>query len=148
VRTLEEGYAAVAGAGAGPAPPGPSGVQVDCGAPAVLDRAALVRLQEIAGDADFVHDLSRQFRRDAADRVERLQALDPRAFEEVRLHAHTLKSSAAQLGATALSEQARALEQAAADGAADRVEATVPQVAREAVAAIVALEALEAADGR
>ncbi|HSK56675.1 MAG TPA: response regulator, partial [Jiangellales bacterium] len=138
VRTLEEGYAAVAGAGTGS----------DSGTPAVIDPSALDRLQELAGDADFVHELSEQFRRDASDRVARLQALDPTAFDEVRLHAHTLKSSAAQLGATALSEQARALEQAAADGAADRVEATVPQVAREAVVAIAALEALEASDGR
>jgi CheY-like chemotaxis protein len=136
-RALEEGYAAVPRA-----PADPDGA----GASPVLDTQALARLQELAGDASFVHELTGQFRRDAADRVARLQALDPTAFDEVRLHAHTLKSSAAQLGATALSEQARALEQAAADGAADRVETRVPQVAREAVAAIAALEALEAGD--
>jgi signal transduction histidine kinase len=124
VRTLEEEYAAASGSRFGAVPPGTPSRDVDDGAAPVLDPAALVRVQEIAGDAEFVHELSGQFRRDAADRVARLQALDPTAFDEVRLHAHTLKSSAAQLGATALSEQARALEQAAADGAADRVEAT------------------------
>ncbi|MBE2316013.1 Hpt domain-containing protein [Solirubrobacter sp. CPCC 204708] len=71
---------------------------------------------EAALGADTVAQLVCTYRTDLATRLEQLRAAtEP---EEIRRHAHGLRSGAATFGATALAEAARVLEEGGGDLAA------------------------------
>jgi len=98
-----------------------------------IDRSALIRLVELTGDAEFVQSLLSEFCNETTALVRRLRDTPADSFDDVRLHAHTLKSSAASVGAGALSERARVLEEAARAGRGEQVEPLLADV--EAAAA-------------
>jgi CheY-like chemotaxis protein len=127
----------------GPAGNGPGTVP---SSGAVIDVAALRRLEEMAGDRGFVDELLQEFRQDVRIRTGELEATsgdDHADLTVVRRHAHTLKSSAANVGATTLSARARDLEVAA--GAEDRagVARMLPGLLAAADEALHGLDALD-----
>ncbi|HEX6235507.1 MAG TPA: response regulator [Jiangellaceae bacterium] len=105
---------------------------------AVLDPTALDRLAELTGDRAFVATLVAEFRREARTLAQRIRAAGSAA--DARLHAHSLKSSAANLGASALSAHAARVEAAARDGDLTAVAALVDELDVEVAAAVHALE--------
>jgi HPt (histidine-containing phosphotransfer) domain-containing protein len=88
----------------------------------LLDPAALHRLVDLTGDREFVESLLSEFRDEARTTLDQLLAAAPDGFSDVRLHAHSLKSSSAQLGAAALSECAAKVEAAAVAADASAIE--------------------------
>ncbi len=110
-----------------------------------IDRAALVRLEEMTGDRAFVQELLEEFIDDVRARVAELTAADATApdRELIRRHAHTLKSSAANVGATSLSARSRALEAAADVADAATMTDLIDAVAAAATDAVRALEDLD-----
>jgi CheY-like chemotaxis protein/HPt (histidine-containing phosphotransfer) domain-containing protein len=105
---------------------------------AVLDPTALDRLVELTGDRSFVATLVIEFRTEARTLARRIRSAENAA--DARLHAHSLKSSAANLGASALSAQAARIEAAARDGDLAAVAALVDGLEAEVEAAVRALE--------
>jgi len=76
-----------------------------------IDRAVFAELQATAG-ADFVVELVQTFFEEAPPMIGELRsALAARDGERFRRAAHSLKTNAHTFGATALGDQARALEQ-------------------------------------
>jgi PAS domain S-box-containing protein len=99
-----------------------------------LDPDALDRLAETIGGPDALAELTRTFLDDSERLLSELrQSVEAGRVEEVRRHAHTLKSTAASFGATELSDLCRRLEALAQtgslDGAGDLVEAIVARFA-------------------
>ena len=94
------------------------------------------------GDRGFVDSLLGEFPGEIAALLGHIRDAAPLDREAIRRHAHSLKSSAANLGATALVASASRLE-----SAADSTPDVSPHIAElEAVAAttVAALEALDA----
>jgi signal transduction histidine kinase/DNA-binding response OmpR family regulator len=108
----------------------------------VIDPAALARLTELTGDQDFVRSLLTEFRAEAADLLDQVRAAATARPEEARRPAHSLKSSAANVGAMALAAVAADVE-AAANDRADRLPQLVESLAAEVERAVVALEGLD-----
>ena len=118
---------------------------------ATLEPGALAHLLEITGgDEGFVDELIDTFLDDATGQLDGLRAAaagsddgtDPGALVRP---AHSLKSSAASVGAQRLAERCRALEAAARTGTVDDTEDRVAAIEREFAAA---RDALLAARGR
>ncbi len=106
-----EGTTAVTEASPPPAPAMPP----EKAMPSVLDRAKLDALHRAMGE-DFV-ELIPAYLGDASAILEKLPlALEGEDAKEVRRLAHSLKSTSANVGALALSEQAGELEAEAKDG--------------------------------
>ncbi|HSI94269.1 MAG TPA: response regulator, partial [Jiangellaceae bacterium] len=125
---------------AGTAPSAPS---APADPAAVIDRYALQRLTELTGDQAFVRSLLGEFRAEAAALVGQVRAaLDGRPAD-ARRPAHSLKSSAANVGAMALSAAAAEVEAAAADGGTDRLGPLVSALEDELERAAAALENLD-----
>ena len=93
-----------------------------------LDPNAMTRLLEITGgDQGFVDELIDTFLEDATTQIDALRsAAASGGAEAIVRPAHSLKSNAANVGATALGELARALE---ADGRAGDVPDAAERVA-------------------
>ena len=93
-----------------------------------LDPGAMTRLLEITGgDQAFVDELIDTFIEDATTQIDALRASAAAADGEAIVRpAHSLKSNAANVGATVLGELARGLE---ADGRTGRVPDVVARVA-------------------
>jgi HPt (histidine-containing phosphotransfer) domain-containing protein len=122
-------------------PQAPSGGAADgdgAPAPSVIDRVALERLVELTGDRAFVHDLASAFPGEATALLDRIRAAHPGQPSVVRRHAHSLKSSAANLGAGALAAAAARLEAAvtAGDPAVPRLIDDLAATTRATVAAL------------
>jgi len=98
---------------------------------AAIDRAALGRLVELTGDRDFVRSLMADFPAEARELVATVAASAPESLRDARRAAHTLKSAAANLGATALSALAARAEKAASAGDAQAVLQLVSQLEAE-----------------
>jgi HPt (histidine-containing phosphotransfer) domain-containing protein len=94
-----------------------------------LDPTAMTRLLEITGgDQGFVDELVDTFIDDATTQIEALRAAAITGDAETIVRpAHSLKSNAANVGATELGELARELE---ADGRAGRVPDVAARIAR------------------
>ena len=94
-----------------------------------IDEATFANLLEITGgDMDFVDELVDTYLADGEEQLEALREAAARnAVADLVRPAHSLKSSSLNLGALALGELARSLEEAArggaVEGAADRVDA-------------------------
>ena len=98
--------------------------------------------EAIGGDTELLVDLITTFLDDAIDRLASLAAgWASQDVETVKVEAHTLKSSAAQMGALQMSELSRRIEAAARDDDLDSVAAEVEQVAEIHPATVAALEA-------
>ena len=100
--------------------------------PELLDQAALDSLlQMVGGDADFVDELVDTFLADVPHQLAGLRACVATgvAADAVR-PAHTLKGTAASIGARAVEAISRSIEQRARAGGADGLEAQVEELAR------------------
>lgn len=111
----------------------------------MIDESVLAELAaSVAGDTAFVADLVNAYIADSTDQVAAIEAaLGAGDAAALVRPAHTLKSSSATLGATALAATARTLEMAGREGILDEPDA---QGAAEAVrgqweAAVVGLRA-------
>lgn len=123
-------------------------VAADGGTPpgrdAVVDPAALAQLTELLGGPEYVRELLAEFRAEAAGLVDRMRDALPDRPHDSRMAAHSLKSSAANVGATRLAQLAAQAESAAKEGAVERLAELVPGLAAELDRVV---EALETADG-
>ncbi len=107
-----------------------------------LDPAALRHLLEITGgDEAFLDELVETFLTDADDQLTALRAAAAAGSVEALVRpAHSLKSNAANVGATRLSELSRSLEVDARAGAVGAPSERVEAIAAEAAAVRLALE--------
>ena len=106
-----------------------------------VDPLVFARLREITGDdADFLAELVDTYLKDGDAQVRALQEAPAGDLTALVRPAHSLKSSSASIGATALAERCRALEADARAGHVDDVDGTVAAIAEEfeAVAAELA----------
>jgi HPt (histidine-containing phosphotransfer) domain-containing protein len=87
--------------------------------PPVLDEAALVKLRRIGG-SDLVRRLIELYLSNVEDRIGMLtRGVAEGDASQVELAAHTMKSSAGNVGAIRLQQTAEALEASAGSGAID-----------------------------
>jgi CheY-like chemotaxis protein/HPt (histidine-containing phosphotransfer) domain-containing protein len=99
--------------------------------PEPIERAVLARLRQTLGD-DGTRQLIGTFLAEAPTLLDRLRsATQAGDGETLRMAAHTLKSNAATFGAMALSETARVIERAAAEGATQGADALVTRAKTE-----------------
>jgi signal transduction histidine kinase/CheY-like chemotaxis protein/HPt (histidine-containing phosphotransfer) domain-containing protein len=101
--------------------------------PAAVDPAALARLQELmGGNPRHLRDLFDSFLEDAPRLLDDLRrGLAASDAATIRLAAHTLKSNAADFGATTLHAQAQSLEQLAKAGTLVGAEPLVGSIEQE-----------------
>lgn len=91
-----------------------------------LDPALIARLRRIGGDA-LLGSLIDSFAAESPERIEALRrAAATGDLDQLAAAAHLIVAGAGQLGATALSTDARTLEESAREGARDRAIAMVP----------------------
>lgn len=96
-------------------------------APPVLDRAGL--LKRLGGDLELIGDVLVAFCADAPAHIANLRrALDQSDAPAVRRIGHTLKGSAASVGAEALRAVAYQVELAGSDGELHRIPKLLPQL--------------------
>jgi signal transduction histidine kinase/CheY-like chemotaxis protein/HPt (histidine-containing phosphotransfer) domain-containing protein/uncharacterized protein YigA (DUF484 family) len=110
-----------------------------------VDRAAIDRLVESMGDAEFVADLLATFATDAPAMLNQIDsAIGNADTVTVGRIAHTLKSNAATFGAYSLSEACRQLEQAAKEGNLDGAPGLAQAIHAEYERARIELQAAQA----
>src|SRR5512134_2554982 len=99
--------------------------------PEVLDQAALDSLlQMVGGDADFVDELVDTFLADVPQQLAELRAaVATGAATDAVPPAHTLKGTAASIGARAVAAVSRSIEEGARAGSVDGLEAKVEELA-------------------
>ncbi len=114
----------------------------------VLDPEALDSLRQFtAGGRPLLGKLIELFLSDTSHRITALTtALEAGDVREIRVIAHTVKSSSATLGATDLARCLATLEGAALGGTVEQLPSLVAQVQREYTRAVVELETLLAAE--
>ena len=119
----------------------PSAAQLSTRAPSVLDQRVLDELRDVLGGE--VDKIIAVYLEDAPRLIAQLERaavnIDPIAL---RVAAHTLKSSSANVGATTLSDAARDLEHAARDGTMTQPGPAVARIVSEFAQVRVALRAL------
>ncbi len=102
----------------------------------LLDAEVIESLRELGGDDDpgLVQELIEMFLEDAPQRLdEMLQGLESGDYDLMQRSAHTLKSSAANMGAMVLSQVCKRMEAAAREQNKDSYEGMV-EACREAYA--------------
>ena len=128
-----------------PVEPVPAAPVVQAAAPPVLNASVLDDLREVLGSE--VDKIITLYLEDAPRLIAQLERAvvgnDPIAL---RVAAHTLKSSSANVGATTLSEAARDLEHGARDGTLAKPEALVARIVGEFAQVRAALQASLKAD--
>ncbi|MEQ6903261.1 ATP-binding protein [Nocardioides sp. YIM 152588] len=113
------------------------------GAAAVIDTAALRRLVDLTGDRALVASLVAAFPAEAEGLVAAAGRAWPDDHEAARRHAHSLKSSAASLGALEVARDAAALEAAVDGSPPGEVERLLGILAASVTRATGALEVLD-----
>ncbi len=96
--------------------------------PTIINPEAIQRLEEWGG-ADLVEQMVRLFLQNSPERMEQIRAVfreDPGTVPE--RGSHSLKSSAANVGADRVREVAGRIELAASDGDFDQVRVLVPEL--------------------
>jgi PAS domain S-box-containing protein len=107
----------------------------------ILDQGALDALGEAIGGPDALAELTRTFLDDSERLLAELrESVEAERVDEVRRHAHTLKSTAASFGATELSELSRRLEEQAHAGSIDAGRDLVTVITAEFARVRTALE--------
>lgn len=100
-----------------------------------LDRQTA--LERIEYDEELYHEICTIFRDDAPEILSRLKsALEGEDFVTATRHAHSLKSSAANIGATELCETARAAEAALRCGNRSEIGILLPILDQELAAVL------------
>jgi signal transduction histidine kinase/DNA-binding NarL/FixJ family response regulator/HPt (histidine-containing phosphotransfer) domain-containing protein len=114
-----------------------------------LDRATLARLRSLPGSngGSFLNDMIERFIAAAESQADQMQAAAEQGdCATVQRTAHSLKSSSASMGATALSRQCREIETAAATSGLSDAAARLPALQAELETVRHALRALDGAD--
>lgn len=110
---------------------------------APIDPQALDRLREWGGDK-LVAQMIRLFISNAGQRVEQIRVgVRDDLIREAEMGAHSLKSSAANLGAERVRTLSAAIELAAADGQMAPVVESLPALEEAFAAAVTELESIE-----
>lgn len=108
-----------------------------------IDPAALERLREWGGEK-LVGQMIRLFISNAGQRVDQIRAgVRANQIGEAEMGAHSLKSSAANLGAERVRALAAVIELAAADGNMPPVTENLPELESAFAAAVSELESIE-----
>jgi two-component system sensor histidine kinase/response regulator len=111
--------------------------------PVSFDKRAL--RERLSGDEQLMGDVIHLFIEDCPDRLSAIgAAVDRRDSEALRIAAHALAGSAANLAATGLFEAARVLERIGAESRMDAAEAAWRRLSAEAVNVLDALRRFEA----
>jgi len=109
----------------------------------VLDENALARLREWGGDK-LLGQMIRLFLENAPSRMDQIRSVATGGdVDEAGKGAHSLKSSAANLGAEALRQLAGEIEKTAGEGAVDRVNELLPSIESAFADAITALKTVK-----
>jgi HPt (histidine-containing phosphotransfer) domain-containing protein len=109
----------------------------------ILDQSALDRLQEWGGDK-LLGQMIRLFLENAPARMAQIRSgVEGAGVAEAEKGAHSLKSSAANVGATSVRTLAADLERAASGGDAHSVEQLLPPLEAAFAEAISALQTVE-----
>jgi len=109
----------------------------------VLDEGALARLRDWGGDK-LLGQMIRLFLENAPTRMDQIRAgASDGVIEEAEKGAHSLKSSAANVGALTLRGLAAEIERSAGDGDLNRVNELLPSMEAAFADAIAALGAME-----
>lgn len=110
-----------------------------------IDTEALKKLLDIVGgDPDDLAEFIEDFVEIAPNLVTEMQEGSASGdWEKVRIAAHTLKSNAKDLGAPALSELSKTLEDLCKTGAAADSSALIDQIAEETTMATTALSSID-----
>ena len=115
--------------------------------PNIIDQAALKRLEDWGG-TKLSHEIVRLFLENGPTRVDQIrEAMDAEDLEVPERGAHSLKSSAANVGAQLLQKVASDLELAASDGDLKRVRELVPNLEQAFAQAVQELEVMVKEDG-
>jgi two-component system sensor histidine kinase/response regulator len=115
--------------------------------PNIIDQAALKRLEDWGG-TKLLHEIVRLFLENGPKRVDQIrEAMDDEDLEVPERGAHSLKSSAANVGAQLLQEVASDLESAASEGDLKRVRELVPNLEQAFEQAVQELEVIVKEDG-
>lgn len=94
----------------------------------MIDRAALERLQEWGGPK-LVREMVRLFLDNSSERVGQIRSgLEENRLEVAERAAHSLKSSAANVGAMSVSRLAQRIEDLAEKGAGDEARGLFPEL--------------------
>jgi HPt (histidine-containing phosphotransfer) domain-containing protein len=110
-----------------------------------IDPVVFARLREITGDdPDFLAELVDTYLEDGDAQVRALREAPTGDLAALVRPAHSLKSSSASVGATALAERCRVLEADARAGQVDDVDGTVHAIAEEFAAVATELAAMRA----
>lgn len=108
-----------------------------------LDESALARLREWGGD-ELLGQLIGIFLTNAPVRMSQIRSVGSGAdIAEAERGAHSLKSSAANLGAMQVRELAEEIERSAGEGDANRVKEVLPQIEVAFADAIAALKTVK-----
>lgn len=115
--------------------------------PTVIDPAALKRLEDWGG-TKLSHEIVRLFLENGPTRVDQIRgAMDGEDLEVPERGAHSLKSSAANVGAKQLQEVAGELEAAASSGDLERFRDLIPKLDQTFAQAVQELEVIVKEDG-
>lgn len=116
--------------------------------PKVLDQAALDRLREWGGEK-LLAQMIRLFLENAPTRMEQIRTgVSSETADEAEKGAHSLKSSAANIGAETIRALAAEMEHAASDGDVAAVAERLPALEDAFARGIEALESVEKGLGR
>lgn len=115
--------------------------------PTVIDPAALKRLEDWGG-TKLSHEIVRLFLENGPTRVDQIRgAMDGEDLDVPERGAHSLKSSAANVGAKQLQEVAGELEAAASSGDLERFRDLIPKLDQTFAQAVHELEVIVKEDG-
>jgi HPt (histidine-containing phosphotransfer) domain-containing protein len=93
----------------------------------IFDRDAM--RERLMGDEDIVDAVLERFLSDTPQRIDALEkAMAQGDTTQIHIHAHTLKSAAANINAAALRDAALALETAVESGGLDAAQTLVPKI--------------------
>ncbi len=113
----------------------------------IIDPAALKRLEDWGGES-LSKEIVRLFLENGPTRVEQIrEAMDGEDLDVPERGAHSLKSSAANVGAQLLQKVAGELELAASDGDLKRVRDLVPNLEQAFARAVQELEMIVKEEG-
>ncbi len=115
--------------------------------PTIIDPAALKRLEDWGGSS-LSKEIVRLFLENGPSRVDQIRgAMDGEDLDEPERGAHSLKSSAANVGAQLLQKVASELELAASGGDLNRVRNLIPNLEQAFAQAAQELEVIVQEDG-
>ena len=117
----------------------------DAATPVVLDASTLATLRQLSepGEPDVLVEVLTLFRADAPARLQAIEAaVAARDARSLQRAAHTMKGASGTIGAVALQQACRVVEELAKDGALDRVDEALAPLPIELARVLTAIEQL------